>query len=349
MVRQGAERDPATVDLDAFPVILDLRDGDVDDVIPGSVRVDRLDFTAMAESIGGGGTPALLYCGIGEASRIAARELRARGFTGVVSLAGGIRRWRAQGFPVVARRSPAGRYERHLQLADFGREGQDRMRSASVVVVGAGGLGSPTILYLAASGVGALTIVDGDTVEVTNLHRQVLFDDGSIGAQKAEAAASRVTVLNPDVDVVAVPAWLDDRSAYGIVTGHDLVIDASDNFATRLALSDAAARAGSVLVHGAAIRWDGLVAVLDPRTGPCYRCLFPNLEEAEESCSAVGVLGGVTGVIGSIMAVEATKHLIGSPDRRTGRLITYDGRSGRFDVLSVEASTDCPLGHPRPR
>ncbi|MEN8235156.1 MAG: ThiF family adenylyltransferase [Actinomycetota bacterium] len=346
MEAHSTEHSPADVDLTAFAVVLDLREGDPADSLAGSIRVGRLDFDGMERLIQEMDAPALLYCGIGEASRIAVRTLSERGYTGVVSLLGGIRRWRAEGRPTVsAQPEPSGRYDRHLRLADFGAEAHERLRSARVVVVGAGGLGSPAILYLAASGIGAITIVDGDSVELTNLHRQVLFDAGALGRGKADAAAERVVEVNPDVDAASVPAWLDERNAYGIIAGHDLVIDASDNYATRLAVNDAAARAGIPLVHGAAIRWDGLVAVLDPGSGPCYRCLFPNLGNDEEACSDVGVLGAVTGVIGSVMAVEATKLLVGSPHRLNGRLITYDGRSGQFQSLDIERSAACPLGH----
>ncbi|MEN8113528.1 MAG: ThiF family adenylyltransferase [Actinomycetota bacterium] len=340
------EHSPGDVDLATFAVIFDLREGDPEVALAGSVRVDRLDFDEMERLIPAKDTRVLLFCGIGEASRIAVGSLRERGYTRVSSLLGGIRRWRAEDLPTVpAQTTTSGRYDRHLRLAGFGPEAHERLRSSGVVVVGAGGLGSPAILYLAASGVGAITIVDGDGVELTNLHRQVLFDTGTLGRNKADAAAERIVEVNPDVDAAAVAAWLDDRNAYGIISGHDLVIDASDNFGTRLAVNDAAARAGIPLVHGAAIRWDGLVAVLDPQTGPCYRCLFPNLGEEEEACSDVGVLGAVTGVIGSLMAVEATKHLVGSPDRLTGRLITYDGRSGQFQSLEVQRSAECPIDH----
>lgn len=340
------ERAPGDVDLSSYTAILDLRDDDPADSIAGSRRVNRLDFQRMEALIGDRDSPALLYCGIGEASRIAVRSLRERGYTSVVSLLGGIRRWRAEGYPTVAAVADArGRYDRQLRLEGFGDAAQQRLRSSTVLVVGAGGLGSPAILYLAASGVGAMTVVDADNVDLTNLHRQVLFDESTIGLNKAEAAAARIRAVNPDVDAVAVAAWLDDRNSLGIISGHDLVIDASDNFATRLAVNDAAARAGISLIHGAAIRWEGLVAALEPGPGPCYRCIFPGAGGEGETCADVGVLGAVTGVVGSLMAVEATKHLIGSPDRLTDRLITYDGRSGRFQTLQIERSASCPLAH----
>jgi molybdopterin/thiamine biosynthesis adenylyltransferase len=290
--------------------------------------------------------PILLYCGIGEVSRIAARSLSERGYTGFVSLLGGFRRWTSEERPIVAADSGASdRYDRHIRLAGFGREGQDKVRTASVLVLGAGGLGSPVIQYLSAAGIGTITIIDGDTVDSTNLQRQVLFDEASIGTRKVDAALASARSLNSNVTIVPIATWLDSANARDLIEGHDLVIDASDNYAARLAVNDAAVALGIPFIHGAAIRWEGLVAGFDPRVGPCYRCLFPALPENELTCSDVGVLGAVTGVIGSLMAVEALKHIIGSPDRLIDRLITYDARSGRFDSLRIKKSASCPTGH----
>jgi molybdopterin/thiamine biosynthesis adenylyltransferase/rhodanese-related sulfurtransferase len=338
---------PDDVVLDSFVAIIDLREGaSPTHRIAGSIRIDRLDLARMEELAPSPDAPILLYCGIGEVSRIAARSLSERGYTGFVSLLGGFRRWTSEERPIVAADSGASdRYDRHIRLAGFGREGQDKVRTASVLVLGAGGLGSPVIQYLSAAGIGTITIIDGDTVDSTNLQRQVLFDEASIGTRKVDAALASARSLNSNVTIVPIATWLDSANARDLIEGHDLVIDASDNYAARLAVNDAAVALGIPFIHGAAIRWEGLVAGFDPRVGPCYRCLFPALPENELTCSDVGVLGAVTGVIGSLMAVEALKHIIGSPDRLIDRLITYDARSGRFDSLKIKRSASCPTGH----
>jgi molybdopterin/thiamine biosynthesis adenylyltransferase len=342
-----AEIMPDDVVLDSFVAIIDLREGaSPTHRIAGSIRIDRLDLARMEELAPSPDAPILLYCGIGEVSRIAARSLSERGYTGFVSLLGGFRRWTSEERPIVAADSGASdRYDRHIRLAGFGREGQDKVRTASVLVLGAGGLGSPVIQYLSAAGIGTITIIDGDTVDSTNLQRQVLFDEASIGTRKVDAALASARSLNSNVTIVPIATWLDSANARDLIEGHDLVIDASDNYAARLAVNDAAVALGIPFIHGAAIRWEGLVAGFDPRVGPCYRCLFPALPENELTCSDVGVLGAVTGVIGSLMAVEALKHIIGSPDRLIDRLITYDARSGRFDSLKIKRSASCPTGH----
>lgn len=338
---------PDAVVLDSFVAIVDLREGDSPThKIAGSVRIDRLDLDRMEELAPSLDAPILLYCGIGEVSRIAARSLAERGYTGIVSLLGGFRRWQAEERPTVtANDDVTNRYDRHTRLTGFGQDGQNKITEAGVLVLGAGGLGSPVIQYLSAAGVGTITVVDGDTVDSTNLQRQVLFDEAAIGTKKADAAVASVRALNSDVTAVPVATWFDSANAVDLITGHDLVVDASDNYASRLAVNDAAVALGIPFIHGAAIRWEGLFAGFDPRIGPCYRCLFPNLPEDETACSDVGVLGAVTGVIGSLMAVEALKHIIGSPDRLVDRLITYDARSGTFQSLGIERSPECPTGH----
>jgi molybdopterin/thiamine biosynthesis adenylyltransferase/rhodanese-related sulfurtransferase len=347
MEPQAREIAPEDVVLDAFVAIVDLREGNrPSGEIPGSTLIDRLDLDGIERLIPHPDSPILLYCGIGEASRIAAKSLAGRGFTGVVSLLGGFRRWRAGDHPISTVGEPTpDRYDRHVRLAGFGPERQDRLRSSRVLVVGAGGLGSPVIQYLAAAGVGTIGIVDGDRVDATNLHRQVLFGEDAIGMSKVDAAVAAVADMNHSVAVDAVARWFDADNAAVLIDGCDLVVDASDNFATRLAVNDAAAALGVPFVHGAAIRWEGMVAAFNPRVGPCYRCLFPDLPESEATCRDVGVLGPVTGVIGSLMAVEAIKHIVGSPDRMLDRLITYDARSTRFSSVRIKRRDTCPIGH----
>lgn len=336
---------PGEIDVEAFAVILDIRERDhLLDEIPGSTWADSRDIDWMEQLIPDSKSPVLVYCGVGEKSNVVAEALRQRGYRGVVSLAGGIRRWRSEGRTVVeVGGEPVDRYDRHTRLDGFGPEGQGRIREARVLVVGAGGLGSPVIQYLATAGVGTIGIADGDRVDITNLQRQVIFSGSDIGLRKPEAARARVRELNPDVEILPIGAWLDADNAREVASGYQLLIDASDNYATRLAVNDAAVELGMPFVHGAAIRWEGLVAAFDPRVGPCYRCLFPDLPENEEVCSDVGVLGAVTGVVGSLMAVEAIKHILGAHDRTVDRLTTYDARSSRFTSLRIKRSAACPV------
>jgi len=346
MTEPVIELPPSRIDLAAFTVIIDLRtDDEVVDALPGSIRPRGTNVDAIERVVPGSDAAVLVYCGIGEASRTAARRLAEHGFTNVVSLEGGIRRWRAESLPLVAAAGATDRYDRHTRLDGIGVAGHRKIRSARVLVVGAGGLGSPVIAYLAAAGIGTLGIVDGDRVDRTNLHRQVLFDESTVGMRKADAARLAVTRINTEVTARPVNAWLDAENAGEMIAGYDLVVDASDNFPTRLAVNDAAAAAGIPFIHGAAVRWEGLVAGFEPRGGPCYRCLFPSLPDDEVTCGDVGVLGPVTGVIGSLMAVEALKHVVGSPDRLTDRLITYDARSATFTSLRITRSASCPIGH----
>ena len=339
------EQHPAQVDVTAFAAIVDLREGDgLIDRIPGAVQVGRSDLAGVGRLVPNQDSPILVYCGVGEQSRSAAERLAELGYTNVSSLAGGIRRWRSEGRPVIEDDGARlDRYDRHIRLEGIGEAGQRLVRAARVAVVGAGGLGSPVIQYLAAGGVGTIGIIDGDRVDPTNLQRQTLYDGSDLGLRKAEAARALVRELNPEVDVALSPVWLDNDNAADLLNSYDLIVDASDNYATRLAVNDAAVALGAPFVHGAAIRWDGLVAAFDPKIGPCYRCLFPGLPDQEETCGDVGVLGAVTGVIGSLMAVEAVKHIVGSPDRMIDRLVTYDARSARFASLRIERSDSCPV------
>lgn len=345
MERSHREQTPAEIDVAAYATIVDLREGDgLIDRIPGAVQLSSSDLAAIGRLVPTPDSPILVYCGVGEQSRSVARALADLGYTNVVSLAGGIRRWRSEGLPLIGSdTATADRYDRHVRLDGIGERGQERLRKARVAIVGAGGLGSPVVQYLATAGIGAIALIDGDRVDPTNLQRQVLFDTNDLGLRKVDAARARVSELNSDVELTSIPTWLDAGNAAELLIGHDLLIDASDNYATRLAVNDTAVDLGVPFVHGAAIRWEGMVATFDPRVGACYRCLFPGLPDQEETCSDVGVLGAVTGVIGSLMAVESIKHIVRSPDRTIDRLVTYDARSARFTSLRIERSSSCPV------
>ena len=237
------------------------------------------------------------------------------------------------------------RYARHLALAGFGPAEQARLRAAQALVIGAGGLGSPALLYLAAAGVGCLAVSDFDSVDETNLQRQVLFTTADIGQQKAAAAARHLAALNPETEVLPLPARLAGDDLAAAVARADVVLDCCDNFATRFAVNAACVGARTPLVSGAAIRYEGQLAVFraDRDGAPCYRCLWEEDAEGLENCRGNGILGPVTGVIGSMMAVEALKILSGCAPSADGRLMLYDAREGTWRSLRIERDPACPV------
>ncbi len=237
------------------------------------------------------------------------------------------------------------RYARHLALAGFGAAEQARLRDATALVIGAGGLGSPALLYLAAAGIGRLAVSDFDTVDITNLQRQVLFASDDVGQAKAEVAAARLTALNPDTEVVPINARLAGEALADAVAAADVVLDCCDNFATRFAVNAACVGARKPLVSGAVIRFEGQFAVFraDRAGAPCYRCLWEEEAEGMENCRGNGVLGPVAGVIGSMMAVEALKIASGCAPSADGRLMLYDAREGSWRSLRLERDPACPV------
>lgn len=243
--------------------------------------------------------------------------------------------------------SPAelARYSRHLMLEEIGHGGQERLAAARVLVIGAGGLGSPAALYLAAAGVGTLGIADFDRVEVHNLHRQLLHQDDAVGQPKVESAAARLRATNPHITVVPHPEGITAANAVACFSSYDVIVDGTDTFAARYRHNDAAVLARRPLVHGSVFRFDGQVSVLDPAGGgPCYRCLFPQPPPAGSvpSCGEAGVLGALCGVIGSLQALEAIKLLTGCGEPLRGRWLTYDARRGRFETLTLPRDPHCP-------
>jgi molybdopterin/thiamine biosynthesis adenylyltransferase/rhodanese-related sulfurtransferase len=236
------------------------------------------------------------------------------------------------------------RYQRQLLLPELGVAGQKRLRAASVLVVGAGGLGSPAALYLAAAGVGRIGIVDPDSVEVSNLHRQVLHDTGSIGALKTSSARARLEALNPDVEVEEIPLRLDAGNAADLMAGWDVIVDGSDNFATRYLVNEHCVSLGIPLAYGAVVRFDGQASVFAAGDGPCYRCLFrdPPPPGTSPGCSEAGVLGALPGIVGSIQATETIKLITGLGTPLVGRLLLIDALDGEFRTLEVQRDPDCP-------
>lgn len=342
------ELSPAEAATQHFDVVIDVREpvqrmeGSIPDTIglPRSILESKIDGAAPNRD-----ASILLYCVVGESSILAAHTLQTLGYSNVHSLAGGFRRWRAEGNPFVLDDALAAderiRYDRQLRLDEVGAPGQQRLLASRALVVGAGGLGSPAALYLAAAGVGAIGIVDFDRVDVTNLHRQILHDTPSVGMAKTQSAADRLGSLNPDVKVELHAVQLTEDNAVGLVSEFDVIIDASDNFPTRLALNDASIATGVPLVHGSALRFEGTVAVFDPPRGPCYRCLFPILPDDAATCSDVGVLGALTGVIGSTQAVEALKLLLGVRPL-SGEFLTYNALDSRWSRFRFEKDPECP-------
>lgn len=232
------------------------------------------------------------------------------------------------------------RYARHLVLREIGGPGQQRLKAARVLLVGAGGLGSPAALYLAAAGVGTIAIVDPDQVSLSNLQRQVLYGDADIGEDKVEAASRRLAGLNPHITVITHRVAIDAANAQGLIADYDLVLDGCDNFPTRFAVSDACVALGKPLVSGALGRWTGQIGVFAGK--PCYRCLVPETPPDAETCSAVGVVGALGGVIGSMMALEVIKLLAGAGEPLTGRMLIYDGLAGETRTVRIGPDPECP-------
>jgi len=245
----------------------------------------------------------------------------------------------------VSDESAGARYARQLILAEVGPAGQRKLAAARVLVIGAGGLGSPVLYYLAAAGIGTLGIADADTIAVANLHRQILYATPDVGKAKVDVAAEKLRSLNPDVTVVTHRAAADGANVDALIAGYDLVVDAPDNFATRYLVNDACWRAGKPLVEGAVLGFSGMLMTIVPPKTPCYRCLYPNppADGAVPSTASVGIMGMVPGVIGSLQALEAVKVLLGIGAPLGGRVLFFDGLDVAFDEMRLERNPDCPV------
>lgn len=293
--------------------------------------------------------PLLVLCGSGVRSLLAAESLQRLGYRDVHSVAGGYERWKAEGLPVASGAldaDAAERYARQLRLPQVGEAGQAKLAAARVVLLGAGGLGAPAALYLAAAGVGQLTLIDDDRVERSNLHRQVIHADARVGMPKTESARITLAALNPRVNVVTRNERLQAANVEALLGGHDVLIDGADNFPSRYLLSAAALRLKLPMVYGAVERFGGQVSVFDPRNvaSPCYRCLFPEPPAATDApnCSEAGVLGVLPGIIGLLQATEALKLLLGIGEPLVGRLLSFDALGMHFRETRVPRDPDCP-------
>ena len=292
----------------------------------------------------------VLYCASGNRSALAARTLEQElGYENVESMTGGITLWKDRGYEVeVPRRltpEQRERYSRHLLVPEIGIEGQLRLLDAKVLLLGAGGLGSPTALYLAAAGVGTIGIVDDDVVDLSNLQRQVAHSNDRIGMPKVDSAEHAIHEINPDVEVVKYQTRLDASNIMEIIEGYEVIVDGVDNFPTRYLLNDASVRLQIPVVSASILGFDGQLSVFAPYEGPCYRCLYPTPPPAElaPSCGANGVLGALPGVMGVLQAIEVVKLVTGSGEPLVGRLLLYEALSTTFTNLKVRRDPECAI------
>ncbi len=294
----------------------------------------------------------ILYCRSGNRSYKAAEQLQALGYEDVASMAGGILAWQEQGLPVVAASGMTAeqrdRYSRHTLLPEVGVDGQLKMLNAKVLLVGAGGLGAPTALYLAAAGIGTLGLVDDDVVDASNLQRQVIHNTERIGVPKTTSARLTIEALNPDVDVVEHNFRLNSSNIVEILSEYDVIVDGADNFPTRYLLNDASVRLRKPVVSASILSFDGQISTFVPFEGPCYRCLYPTPPPAElaPSCSANGVLGVMAGTMGLLQANEVLKLVLGIGEPLIGRLLLFEALSTRFTELKVRRDPQCPICGP---
>jgi len=291
----------------------------------------------------------IIYCRSGNRSFKAAEQMERLGYTDVASMAGGILAWQEQGLPVVAASGMTAeqrdRYSRHTLLPEVGVDGQVKMLGAKVLLLGAGGLGAPTALYLAAAGIGTIGLVDDDVVDASNLQRQVIHNTERIGMAKTASARIFIEGLNPDVNVVEHNGRLDANNILDVIKDYDIIVDGADNFPTRYLLNDASVRLRKPVVSASILGFDGQISTFAPYEGPCYRCLYPTPPPAElaPSCSANGVLGVMAGTMGTLQANEVIKLILGKGDPLIGRLLLYDALGTRFTELKVRRDPDCPI------
>ena len=334
-------------------LFLDVREQDEWDegTVPGAIHVPRGQLESRIEGlVPDRSREIVIYCSGGSRSAFAAKSLGELGYENVTSLTGGFTDWKRNGFPVETPRtlSPGqrARYSRHLLIPEVGEAGQQKLLSSRVLLIGAGGLGSPASLYLAAAGVGTLGIVDADVVDDSNLQRQIVHSTESLGEPKVASAKRTIEALNPDVQVKAYEERLTSENVDRILgDGWDVIVDGADNFPTRYLVNDASVWNDIPVVHGSIYRFEGQVTVFKPNDGPCYRCLFPSPPPPElaPSCAEGGVLGVLPGIIGSLQASEALKLLLGAGDSLAGRLVLFDALATTFDEVLVKRDPSCPV------
>jgi molybdopterin/thiamine biosynthesis adenylyltransferase/rhodanese-related sulfurtransferase len=335
------------------PLFVDVREPDEweEGHIPGAVYTGRGRLEQRIEGlVPDKSRPLVVYCSGGSRSAFATKALEELGYLDVVNLAGGFSDWKRNGFDVTIPRvlsaEQRSRYSRHLLIPEVGEDGQQRLLDARVLLVGAGGLGSPASMYLAAAGVGTLGIVDEDVVDESNLQRQIVHSTDRLGEPKVLSAKRTVEALNPDVRVVPFQERLTSENVDRILgDGWDVIVDGADNFPTRYLVNDASVWHGIPVVHGSIFRFEGQVTVFSPGAGPCYRCLFPKPPPPElaPSCAEGGVLGVLPGIIGSLQANETLKLILDRGDSLAGRLLLFDALGTTLDEVTVRRDPDCPV------
>src|SRR4051812_29034558 len=352
---QVEEVDPSEVreHLGNGVVLVDVRESDEWDAghIPGAKHVPRGYLESRIEgAVRDRDQRVVLYCASGQRSALAANTLREQlGYENVASMNGGITLWKDRGYDVEVPQSltkeQRERYSRHILVPEIGLEGQTKLLEAKVLLLGAGGLGSPTALYLAAAGIGTLGIVDDDEVDLSNLQRQVIHTTDRIGVPKVDSAEETIAAINPDVDVVKHPVRLDASNVIELIEPYDIVVDGLDNFPTRSLLNDASVRLRKPVVSASILGFDGQLSVFKPYEGPCYRCLYPVPPPAElaPSCGANGVLGVLPGTMGLLQATEVVKLVLGQGDPLIGRLLLYEALGATFTELKVRRDSECPI------
>ncbi len=349
------EVDPAEVNelIDEGVALIDVRE--TDEVaaghLPGAKHIPRGYLESRIEGV----VPdrdahVILYCASGNRSAYGARTLEQDlGYTNVSSMKGGITLWKDRGYEVQVPRTltpeQRERYSRHTLIPEIGAEGQQKLLDAKVLLLGAGGLGSPTALYLAAAGVGTLGIVDDDVVDLSNLQRQVIHTTDRVGVPKVDSAEETIKALNPDVNVVKYPVRIDASNIVEIIQGYDVIVDGVDNFPTRYLLNDATVRLKIPVVSASILGFDGQLSVFKPYDGPCYRCLFrePPPAELAPSCGANGVLGVLPGTMGLLQATEVIKLILEIGEPAIGRLLLYDALGATLTEVKVHKDPECPI------
>jgi molybdopterin/thiamine biosynthesis adenylyltransferase/rhodanese-related sulfurtransferase len=352
---QVEEVDPSEVreHLGNGVVLVDVRESEEWDAghIPGAKHVPRGYLESRIEgAVKDRDQRVVLYCASGQRSALAANTLREQlGYENVASMNGGITLWKDRGYDVEVPKSltkeQRERYSRHLLVPEIGLEGQTKLLEAKVLLLGAGGLGSPTALYLAAAGVGTLGIVDDDEVDLSNLQRQVIHTTDRIGVAKVDSAEESIKAINPGVDVKKYKVRLDASNIMEIIEGYDVIVDGVDNFPTRYLLNDATVRLGIPVVSASILGFDGQLSVFAPHEGPCYRCLYPVPPPAEmaPSCGANGVLGVLPGTMGLLQATEVIKLVTGAGEPLIGRLLLYEALGATFTELKVRRDPECAI------
>jgi sulfur-carrier protein adenylyltransferase/sulfurtransferase len=313
-------------------------------LVPPGLLGDEIEAAAPDKS-----ARTILYCRSGNRSATAAAQMQALGYDNLASMAGGILAWQEQGLPVIATSGMSAeqrdRYSRHTLLPEVGVDGQLKLLNAKVLLLGAGGLGAPTALYLAAAGIGTLGLVDDDVVDASNLQRQVIHNTERIGEPKTASARKTIEALNPDVEVVEHRMRLDASNILDVIRDYDVIVDGADNFPTRYLLNDASVRLRKPVVSASILSFDGQISTFIPFEGPCYRCLYPTPPPAElaPSCSANGVLGVMAGTMGTLQANEVIKLVLGVGEPLIGRLLLYEALGTRFTELKVRRDPECPI------